>query len=152
MKYLFPLFVFSLSFIVGRSYAQIPDPTTWTYEAKKKSTNEYELIFHLELKEGWHIWSMTPGGDGTLIAPSFTFDKNAQVQLKGAVKQAGKLMTKTMEEIEGKVNIYAGKVDYIQDVVVTGKTSIKGSHEYQVCNDKMCLPPKDKNFSIEVGK
>jgi thiol:disulfide interchange protein DsbD len=95
---------------------------------------------------------MTPGGDGTLIAPSFTFEKYPWVKLKGPVKEVGKLITKTLEGIDGKVNMYAGKVDYIQDVEFTGKATIKGTHEYQVCNDKMCLPPKDKNFSIQIGK
>ena len=42
----------------------IADPTTWTYEVKKMSANEYQLIFHVSLKEGWHIWSLKPGGDG----------------------------------------------------------------------------------------
>jgi DsbC/DsbD-like thiol-disulfide interchange protein len=153
MKYLFGIVLFfSMLFIVKGVDAQIPDPTTWTYEAKKKGGNEYEIIFHLVLKEGWHIWSMTPGGDGTLIMPSFTFDKNNKVQLKGKVKETGKLVTKTMEGIDGKVNMYSGKVDYTQEVIVSGSIKLKGKHEYQVCNDQMCLPPKEKEFSIEIGK
>ncbi len=152
MKYLFQsLFILSVLFTAGKTYAQIPDPTTWTYSVKKTGANEYEIIFHLELKEGWHIWSMTPGGDGTLIAPSFTFDKNDKVQLKGSVKQTGKLITKEMEGIDGKVNYYSATVDYAQDIIVSAKTKLSGTHEYQVCNDKMCLPPKDKDFSIEIG-
>lgn len=153
MKYLFGIVLFfSMFFFVKGVKAQVPDPTKWTYEAKKKSGNEYEVIFHLVLKEGWHIWSMTPGGDGTLIPPTFTFDKNEQVQMKGGVKQVGKLISKVMEGIDGKVNMFSGKIDYIQDVVVSGPTKLTGKHEYQVCNEMMCLPPKDKDFVIEIGK
>lgn len=142
-------FFFSM-LVANKLQAQIGDPTTWTYEVKKKSGSEYEIIFHLDLKEGWHIWSTTPGGDGTLIAPSFTFDKNDKVSLKGKIKQVGKMTTTAMEGIDGKVNFFSGKIDYVQTVMVKGKTSIKGKHEYQVCNDQMCLPPKDKTFEVGV--
>ncbi len=126
------------------------DPTTWKYELKKKSGNEYQLIFHMDIKPGWHIWSLHPGGDGYEIAPSFKIDKNPNVKLKGTVTEKGKATTTSMDGIDGKVTYYSGKVDYIQEVVVTGKTKITGKHEYQVCNDRLCLPPKDKDFSFEI--
>jgi thiol:disulfide interchange protein DsbD len=128
----------------------IQDPTSWKYEVKKKSATEYQLICHLDLKKGWHIWSLKPGGDGYQIAPSFTFDKNGTYQLVGAVTEKGKTTTTTMEGIEGKVKFLSGKIDYIQTVKVNGKAKITGKHSYQVCDDKMCLPPKDKSFVFEV--
>ncbi len=138
--------LFSLS-----STAQIiEDPTTWTYEVKKKSATEYQLIFHVELKGGWHIWSLKPGGDGYQIVPSFTFDKNAKAKMKGAITEKGKATTTAMEGVDGKVTYLSGKVDYVQNVVVSGSGKITGKHEYQVCNDKLCLAPKEKNFSFEI--
>jgi DsbC/DsbD-like thiol-disulfide interchange protein len=133
------------------SFAQMTnDPTTWKYELKKKSATEYQLVFHLELKEGWHIWSLHPGGDGYEIAPSFVFDKNPKVKLKGAVAEKGKPVTTKMEGIDGKVVYFSGKVDYVQDVTITGNTRITGKHTYQVCNNSMCLPPKDKDFVFDI--
>jgi len=126
------------------------DPTSWKYEVKKKSGNEYELIFHLDIKQGWHIWSLHPGGDGYEIAPSFTLDPNPKVKLKGKVSEKGKPTTTKMEGIEGKITYLSGKIDYIQNITVNGPTKIKGKHMYQVCNDKMCLAPKDKEFEVEV--
>ena len=41
----------------------------------------------------WHIYAMKPGGDGSLIPPSFTFSKNAKIILNGAVKEKGKLIS-----------------------------------------------------------
>ena len=100
--------------IAAPSFAQMTeDPTSWKYEVKKKSATEYQLIFHLTLKLGYHIWSLHPGGDGYEISPSYTFNKNAAVTL-------------------------------------TGPTKITGKHQYQICNDKMCLPPKDKDFSFDI--
>jgi hypothetical protein len=129
----------------------VKDPTTWKYEVKKKSATEYQLVFQLNLEPKWHIWSMKPGGDGYEIAPSFDFAKNPNVKLKGAVTEKGKSTVTKMEGIDGKVTYFSDKVIYTQDVVVTGKTKISGKHTYQVCNDRLCLPPKDKDFSFEIN-
>jgi hypothetical protein len=146
-------FLLSILLVIAgqTSFAQmIEDPTSWKYEVKKKSTNEYQLIFHLNLKAGWHIWSLKPGGDGYEIAPSFDFTANPKVKLKGKTAEKGKVTTTKMEGIDGKVTYLSGKIDYIQDVTVTGDTKVKGKHSYQVCNDNMCLPPKDKEFEFDI--
>jgi hypothetical protein len=151
MKLLKCLYLLLPLLIAIPSFAQmIEDPTAWKYEVKKKSATEYQLVFHMELKAGWHIWSLKPGGDGYEIAPSFTFDENAKVKLKGKVVEKGKATVTKMEGIDGKVTYYSGKVDYIQDITATGSTKITGKHEYQVCNDKLCLPPKDVDFNFEL--
>lgn len=138
-------------FIAGGSFAQMTaDPTAWKYELKKKSATEYQLIFHLELKTGWHIWSLNPGGDGYQIVPSFELDKNPNVQIKGNPTEKGKATTTTMEGIEGKVTYLSGNVDYVQNITVKGNTKITGKHTYQVCDDKQCLAPKDKDFAFEI--
>jgi hypothetical protein len=145
------LLAIMLLFIGCPTFAQMTeDPTAWHYELKKKSTTEYQLIFHLDIKTGWHIWSLHPGGDGYEIAPTFTLDKNPKVKLKGTVTEKGKATTSTMEGIDGKITYLSGKIDYIQNITVTGNTKIKGKHMYQVCNDNMCLAPKDKEFAVEM--
>lgn len=145
------LLVLSLS-LSPFGFAQlIKDPTTWSYEVKKKTGGQYDLVFHLKLAEGWHIWSQKPGGDGFQIPPTFAFDKNSNVQLVGAAKESGKgKHTGMMDGVDGEVTYYEGAIDYVQTVKVTGKATIAGKHEYQVCNDQMCLPPKKKSFKFEV--
>ena len=152
MKILNCLLLSALLLLTGAPlFAQITDdPTAWQYELKKKSATEYQLIFHLDIKKGWHIWSLHPGGDGYEIAPTFTVDKNPSVKLKGTVTEKGKATVTTMEGIDGKITYFSGKVDYVQNLTVTGNTKITGKHMYQVCNDKMCLAPKDKNFVLEI--
>ena len=55
-----------------------------------------------------------------------------------------------MDGIDGKVTYLSGKADYIQEITLVKPTKITGKHRYQVCNDKMCLPPVDKDFSFEI--
>ncbi len=137
--------------IINKATAQIQDPSTWTYEVKKTTGNQYELIFHLKLEDKWHIWAMKPGGDGFQIPTSFTFDKNKGIQMMGEMKEVGKLISEKMEMVEGAVNFFSGSVDYVQTIVATGKVKITGSHEYQLCNDNLCLPPKTKKFEFDIN-
>jgi thiol:disulfide interchange protein DsbD len=128
----------------------IKDPTTWTYEVKKKGGDKYDLIFHLKIQEKWHIWSLHPGGDGYEIAPSFTFNNNPKLKLDGEVTEKGTPVTTVMEGVDGKVTYFSGNVDYTQSVTLNGQGKIFGKLTYQVCNDVMCLPPKDKEFTFVV--
>ncbi|MDR3678611.1 MAG: cytochrome c biogenesis protein CcdA [Flavipsychrobacter sp.] len=129
----------------------VQDPTTWTFEAKKKSANTYDLVFHLKLKKDWHIWSFNAGGDGLQVSPSFELDKDPKVKAVGKPKEKGKLITEKIDGVDGDVHLYKDKVDYIQTVTVKGATVVKGTYGYQVCNESMCLPPKTKPFSITIS-
>lgn len=152
MKLIKSFFLFIPILFAAPSFAQlIEDPTTWNYEVKKKSATEYQLIFHVDIKNGWHIWSLKPGGDGFQIVPSFVMDKNPKVKVKGKVTEKGHATTTVMDGVDGKVTYLSGKIDYVQDIIVTGKTKIVGKHEYQVCNDKLCLAPTTKSFSFDIN-
>src|SRR4051812_3242841 len=100
----------ALLLIASPLFAQNEDPASWKYELKKKNATEYELIFHLTLKEGWHIWSLKPGGDGMEIAPSFEFAKDTKVKMAGPITEKGKAIVTTMEGIEGKVTYFSKTV------------------------------------------
>ncbi|PZF74784.1 protein-disulfide reductase DsbD domain-containing protein [Taibaiella soli] len=150
MKQLLQAILLAGAMIGLRTEVKAQDPTTWTYEVKKKSATEYDLVFHLQLQAGFHIWALNPGGDGLQIVPSFTFDKNANLELVGKVHENGRPTRSKMEGIEGSVNYFSGSVDYIQTVKMKKPGKVTGKHEYQVCNDMMCLPPKDKNFVFDV--
>ena len=130
----------------------VADPTTWTYEVKEKGGNIYEVRFKLNLKPKWHIWSLDPGGDGLQVPPSFTFDKVAGVKTVGAVQESGKKHAEEMDGVDGIVNFFESNVTYTQKIeVTTTPVTLTGSHRYQVCDDKMCLAPKNKKFSIEIA-
>jgi thiol:disulfide interchange protein len=145
------LFVFFSLPIANGLIAQIvKDPTTWTIEAKKKSGDQYDIIFHLKLNDGWHIWSLKPGGDGLQISPSFTFDKNSDLKAKGNITEHGKAIIGPMDGVDGIVTYFKNKVDYTQHVTISGNTIVGGTYSYQVCDDHMCLPPKTVTFSVEV--
>ncbi|MES2701633.1 MAG: cytochrome c biogenesis protein CcdA [Bacteroidota bacterium] len=144
------LVFFSLFIALGLDAQMIQDNSKWSVEAKKKSGGQYELIVHLSLPEHWHIYAFKPGGDGTLLPPVIKFSKNAQVTLSGPVVEKGKLISEKLEGIEGIVNMYKGKVDYVQKATISANTKVSVICEYQICNDQMCLPPKTITRTVIV--
>ena len=136
-------------FATAQKQEPIADPTKWSYEAKKINADEYEVTFKLTLENGWHIWSLNPGGDGYEIVPSFSFDRG--VVEKSKVAEVGYAKTVQMEGVDNKVTYLSGNVIYRQVIAVKGKDKITGEHEYQVCNDNLCLPPKKLKFEIDLA-
>jgi thiol:disulfide interchange protein DsbD len=127
------------------------NPAKWSYEVKKITQNEFELIFNLKLDKGFHIWALKPGGDGFQIVPSFNFEKKSTLKMIGPIIEKGKLVTLNMEGVDGPVSYLSDDVQYIQRIKVTNETIIKGEHEYQICNDVMCLPPTTQSFSFIIN-
>lgn len=126
------------------------NPAKWTYEVKKKGEGKYDLVFHLKLDEHWHIWSLNPGGDGLELPPVFSFKKNANYKLLGKIKEQGKMISGEREGVDGIVNEFHDKVDYIQSIEAKSNQKITGTHEYQICDESICLPPKTLDFSFEI--
>ena len=154
MKYLSKLGLLILTLLLSSNFAKaqiVKDPTTWTYEVKKTGDGKYNLIFHLKLKESWHIWSLNPGGDGLELPPLFEFKKNSNFKLVGKISEVGKKVTGERDGVDGIVSEFHDKVDYIQKIETSTNQKITGTHEYQVCNESMCLPPTRKSFSFEIA-
>lgn len=150
------IFLFSaLCFLLSASLPEVAkaqmtaDPTDWKYEVKKKGADRYELIFQVKLKDGWHIFSQKPGDD-FLIPPSFDVKKEKGTQILSKVEERGKLKTEKIDGIDNPVRYYESKADFVLLVKAKPGTKISGDHVYQVCNDKMCLPPKKKHFEFVI--
>lgn len=146
-----PMLLVCLLLSTGLWAQIIKDPTTWNITAKKISGTNYELVFNLSLADGWHIWSLNPGGDGLQVPPEFEIKKNPNIALKGKVTEKGSAITGTMDGVDGVVTYYHGKVTYKQLLTITANTTIKGTYSYQVCDDKMCLPPKTQPFTVTIN-
>lgn len=128
----------------------VSDPSTWSFETKKKGDNKYDLIFKVKLAEHWHIWSFNPGGDGLLIPPSFKVNANKNVKVLGKPTESGKKISKDFDGEEGLEHFFEGTVTYTQAIQVTGNTKVTGTYSYQVCDESQCLPKKTKSFTFDI--
>lgn len=135
----------------GSALAQIiNDAAKWDVEARKKQGNEYEIVFKLKLKKGWHIWSLKPGGDGLQMPPEFQFDKNKNVTFNGNVTEHGHAITGIVDGVDGQVTYFHDAVEYRQKATIAKNTKVRGMYTYQVCDDQMCLPPKTVPFTVAI--
>ncbi len=140
-----------LSFITVICFAQMSNPVTWTYEAKKKSADTYEIVATAQIANPWHIYSQNTGKGGP-IPTQFSFKKNPLVNLAGKPKEVGKLEKVYDNNFKTDVLFYSNKVQFVQTVKVKGaaKTNLSGTVEYMVCDDSQCLPPTKKSFELKL--
>jgi len=137
----------------GNAQQAIKDPAIWFFESQKgTSKNDYKFIFHVQLLHGWHLFSQQPG-DSSLLPPVFQFDGAPEVVVDSPILEHGQLTTKLMEGVDSPVHYYEGRVDFIASVHFKSKQkpkSVTGTYEFQLCNDRMCLPPKKNRFTFDV--
>ncbi len=143
------IFIFS----VALAGAQVLNPVAWTVTSKKLAANTWEVHLKANIEKGWHIYSQTTP-DGGPVATTVVFTKNPLLDLSGATKEEGKLEQRHEELFGVDVKQFSNLVDFVQVIKLKSpvKTSANVVIEYMVCNDKQCLPPTSKKFSIALNK
>ena len=142
-----------LGLVIGFSLlAQSNKQVKWAFSSKKITDNTYEVHMTATINGNFHMYAQNVGVEGPLPT-AFVFTKNPLLQLDGKVKETGKLVKKYESTWSGNVNYYEKTVNFIQTVKVRGtaKTNIAGKVEFMVCDDKLCLPPAEVEFSVNIG-
>lgn len=148
-KILFTTFILLAAVV---AFAQVPNPVHWSFASKKLSATEYEIQMIATLQPGWHVYSQYQPKDAIALPTTVSFQKNPLVMLTGNVKERGTLIKYKDKILDVSAHQYSNKVVFVQKVKVKGaaKTALKGSVEYQTCDDQKCLPPKTVNFSVAL--
>lgn len=142
-------FLALLIFSTLAASAQIKTPVKWAYAAKKINNNEAVLLIKATIDKGWHIYSqnLKPGGP---VPTSFTFAKSADYTLVGKTAEP-KGISHFEKVFDMDVVYFENEVVFQQKVKLNkASTSIKGTVEFMVCNDKECLPPDEVDFTIPI--
>lgn len=131
--------------------AQVKDPVKWSFSAKKGNNELFEVHLVATIEKGWHIYSQTTPSGGP-IPTAITFSKSPLIVLEGNAKENGKLEQHNEPLFGVDVKQFSDKVDFVQTLKLKAnvKTTVNGSVEYMVCNDKECLPPKSVPFSVAL--
>lgn len=144
-------FLFILLTAGAHGFSQVHDPVKWTFTSKKIDPSTFEISFTAAVDAGWHVYSQTTPDGGpspTVIA----FTRNPLIQLEGPVKEVGKLEQKHEPLFGVDVKQYSKKVVFIQTVKLKAKTktAVTGTVGFMSCNDRVCLPPATREFSITL--
>ena len=89
MKERIILFFALLGLTIGLQ-AQILEPVKWSFDQKKISGNEFELIFKAEIDPTWHLYSQ----DIPMAPPAtiFTFVEGSGYEFVGSVTEESKVI------------------------------------------------------------
>jgi len=132
--------------------AQILNPIKWSSSVEQKNETEATLIFKPIIEKGWHIYGQVIEGDGP-IPTEITFAKSNDYELLGKPKETGG--HKMMDATWGfEVTYLSDGAFFSQKIKIKNQApfQINASIGYQICDDKMCLPPDDAEFVFKINE
>ena len=133
------------------SIAQIKNPVKWTYTAKKIADKTFEVHITATIERGWHVYTLDHKGD-IGVATSVKFNTNPLATTRGKLVAKGRTVKMKDPSSDEMVKFYENTVDLVQvyKLKANVKTNITGELEFMTCDDKQCLPPSTKKFSVSL--
>lgn len=145
------LILFSLFFISTFGFVQGQKKVQLSTSTKILSETEAELILTAKIAKDWHLYCFDPGGDGMLIAPKVTIDKNPNITLVGKATENGKKITEDIDGV-GTIFYFENEVKYIQKVKYKKLDKLSGSLFYQTCNHETCERETTEKVVFDMTK
>ncbi|MCR5076692.1 MAG: thioredoxin family protein [Prevotella sp.] len=140
-------FLFALLLTLTATAQQ--QPVHFTVQQKQVSPTEVDVVFTGKIDKGWHVYSTNLPADGPISATLHT------ERAEGA-EPVGKLTAHGAEQnvydkvFEMRLRYFENSVTFVQRYKITAKTySLNGYLEYGSCNDEMCMPPMQEEFSFK---
>jgi len=133
-------------------HAQIMRPVSWSFDKKKISDTEYELLFLAKINKGWHIYSQFLESDQGPVATTFTFENSPRYSRTGKTTESPAPKTEFDSNFEMKVAYFENRATFTQRIKITPGPafSLKGSLNFMTCEEGRCLPPEDVEFSFAM--
>lgn len=149
-SYLHALRVIILSLFASASLLA-QNPVKWSTTAKDAGNCQVDLILTGTINDGYYTYSQFLESEDGPVATTLTFSPGANYKLIGKAKESGGLI-KVEDKVFGMtVSKFKHTAVFTQRVEVSDPTKpITGYVGYMVCNDEMCLPPRDVDFSFTI--
>lgn len=145
-SYILPLLCLVLSF---NALAQ--NPIKWTFTAKDAGNCQVDLILTGILEEGWCTYSQFLDSEDGPVATTLNFVEAPNFKLLGKATEGGEIVQMHDVVFNMKLTKFKHKAVLTQRVEVLDPSKpITGAINYMTCNDEMCLPPKDAEFSFKI--
>ncbi|MDB4297172.1 thioredoxin family protein [Flavobacteriaceae bacterium] len=127
--------------------AQVHDPVQW--ETNVITTNEGTWLESTAIiEDGWHLYSQFIN-EGGPIPTTFNYG-NAPLEGK-TIEESGTVVDDPIFEMS--IKYFSGTVVFKQLIKNSSNLyKLEGSVEYMVCNDEMCLPPKEVTLNFNIPK
>ena len=145
---LFFLLIFSL-----QAKKLNPIKISGTADSEARAGEVLNLVFHVAMEEGWHIWGVHNIPDGPVSTKIMCND--VKIVKTGRVKEPPPII-KFDEGFEMDIPYHEDSVNFILPVLLgedvqPGKKEIAVSFIYQICNARLCLLPKSVDLQIPLS-
>lgn len=125
-------------------------PVTWTFNSKKLSDCEYELLFTGTISEPWHVYSLSQTAKDGPLPSELLFDTLKEYELIGKPTEGTPI--KIYDKMfEAEVAYFEKTVEFKQKIkLLTDKpVAITGNFLYQACTEVKCSN-FDEPFEFKV--
>ncbi|MDR0619982.1 MAG: thioredoxin family protein [Bacteroidales bacterium] len=152
-------FFLSVLLTLGTLQAQITgnntapkNPVKWKYTVEQSSGDEAFLVFTATVNKGWHLYSQFLEAGGPLPTV-FNFETSNDFSLIGKISESPKPVEGIDDIFGTKIAYFARNATFKQRIKInTDKNfTVKGTVDYQVCNDETCIPFTDIDFKFNVN-
>ncbi|SKB39445.1 Peroxiredoxin [Sphingobacterium nematocida] len=137
-----------LNILAFSGFAQGNNPVSWEINSEKIADLTYRINMNATIKEPYHIYPQQSSGGGLGMPTEITFTEADGLEFIGATSEKGEATN-----AEKRVPYYAKGVTFAQVVRLKSDAPFVLSIKIksQACNDRMCLPPSIKRFSLTVN-
>ena len=127
------------------------NPIKWSFSTKDVGNCQVDLIITGVIEDGWYTYSQFLESEDGPVATTLTFQAGAHYKLLGKAKESGEIIKVQDKVFDMMLTKFKHKAILTQRVEVTDpKMAINGYLNFMVCNDEMCLPPKDVDFTFKI--
>ncbi|GGF76700.1 protein-disulfide reductase DsbD family protein [Wenyingzhuangia marina] len=149
MKTSLSLIKIAILFVFCSVNAQVFNPVSWSTSVEKTDKGNLILVSTATIEKGWHLYSQNIG-DGGPIPTTFYYPES--------IEKVGETIEGNGVEVqdpifEMPIKYFGEEANFRQTIKnnIDAK-SLKASVEYMVCNDEMCLPPKEVELTYDLTK
>jgi thiol:disulfide interchange protein DsbD len=149
-SYLSPLLALAISLLFSPSlHAQ--NPVKWSFSSKDAGNCQLDLVFTGTIEDGWYTYSQFLESEDGPVATAITFSPGSGYKLLGKAKESGGIIKVHDKVFDMNLTKFKHTAIFTQRVEITDPTKpISGYITFMTCNDEMCLPPRDVDFSFKV--
>ncbi len=137
------LFLFSF-----QSFSQVFDPVQWTFESSQDG-NEVQIVFKATIEEGWHMYD-TDLPNGGPIPTSVNFVDSTNIESVGEIQKVTEPIISFDSAFGMDLAYYEEDAEFTLLIQLNTDEPVvlEGYVEFMCCNDEMCLPPTEADFSF----
>lgn len=153
MRTIFLSLVAGLALMLTSATANAQDATFVKTSYNVLSDGNVELVFDVQINEGWYLYSATPVKGGPMTA-NFDMDAQTPAQAQGAMVDGVEPHTKFDSAFGLDVYYFEEKGQFKQTITpsANGNFTVQGTLVYQTCNGEECLiNENDVTINVKMG-